>query len=202
MRIAFIVEGDTERAFQKHLRNFLQTRLSGRMPKLLFRTYRGKLVKPPELKKMVDHLLRGPNPVADEVIVLTDVYTGKPDFEDAADAKRKMREWVGREPRFHPHAAQYEFEAWLLPYRDRIKELSKANQNPPSSSPENVNHNKPPSHHLDEMFRTGRKDKYIKPRDASRILDNQDLVVAADACPELKSLLNTILQLSGGESLP
>jgi hypothetical protein len=31
---------------------------------------------------------------------LTDVYTGTSDFKDAADAKAKMRKWVGEEKRF------------------------------------------------------------------------------------------------------
>jgi hypothetical protein len=38
-------------------------------------------------------------------------------------------------------------------------------------------------------------------RDAHRILRNQDLAVAAAACPELKAFLNRILELSGGQQL-
>jgi hypothetical protein len=53
---------------------------------------------------------------ADAVITLTDVYTGANEFKDAADAKDKMRQWVGVNDKFYPHAAQHDFEAWLLPF--------------------------------------------------------------------------------------
>lgn len=63
MRIAIIVEGKTEKAFDSSLKEFLKGRL-------------------------------------------------------AADAKQKMREWVGTEPRFFPHAACHDFEAWLAESND------------------------------------------------------------------------------------
>ncbi|GHU47793.1 hypothetical protein AGMMS50289_23480 [Betaproteobacteria bacterium] len=68
--------------------------------------------------------------------------------------------------------------------------------------PEQVNHGKPPYKYLEEAYRTGNKGKsYVKPRDAAKILSGNDLRVAADACPELKAFLNTILQLCGGEKI-
>jgi hypothetical protein len=42
----------------------------------------------------------------------------------------------------------------------------------------------------------------VKPRDARKILSQNDLAVAIKACPELKAFVNTILRLSGGEVLP
>jgi len=66
-----------------------------------------------------------------------------------------------------------------------------------------VNHNKPPSKHIAELFEAGRcRDSYVKPRDARRILEGKDLAVAAAACPELKALLNRLLELSGSAPLP
>ena len=56
---------------------------------------------------------------------------------------------------------------------------------------------------LKKVFMSGGgRTAYVKPRDATRVLKNQDLLIAANACPELKSLLNTILTLSGGTVLP
>ena len=46
------------------------------------------------------------------------------------------------------------------------------------------------------------RDSYVKPRDAQRILRENDLLVSANACPELKAFLNTILGLCGGEAIP
>lgn len=62
--------------------------------------------------------------------------------------------------------------------------------------PEKVNHNKPPAHRLGSLFEAGKcRDSYSKPRDAKRILENADLMIAIQACPELKAFVNTILTL-------
>ena len=203
-RIAIIVEGRTEQAFLPHLRTFLQTRLAGRMPKLDPVPYDGRLPTGPKLRREVEKLLNNHRNPADAVIALTDVYTGSqpPEFADAADAKARMRQWVAHAS-FHPHAAQHDFEAWLLPYWPRIQQLAGSNRDCPGVSPERVDHMNPPARHLAEMFRTGsRGRRYIKPRDAARILRRADLLVAADACPELKAFLNTILTLCGTAQSP
>ena len=200
MKIAILMEGETERVFLPCLREFLSTRLQGRMPKLLGNIYDGRIPKHEKLKRVVEALLRGGDPDADQVIALTDVYTGSNDFEDAADAKRKMRSWVGTNERFHPHVAQHDFEAWLLPYWSDIQLLAKHNRKAPSGVPESVDHNHPPSYHIKEIFRTGKGPRhYTKTRDARRILQGKDLSVAATACPELRAFLNTILTLSEGD---
>jgi hypothetical protein len=202
MKIAILIEGETEKVFLACIRDFLNARLAGRMPRLVPSKYDGRIPKGEKLRRRVEALLRGPEPDADHVIALTDVYTGSQDFTDAADAKRQMREWVGPDRRFHPHAAQYDFEAWLLPYWSDIQQIAKHNRTAPAGRPELVNHDHPPSYHIKEIFRTGQGPRdYIKTRDAKRILQGKDLKVAAAACPELKAFLNTILELCGGEAL-
>jgi hypothetical protein len=42
----------------------------------------------------------------------------------------------------------------------------------------------------------------VKPIEMAAILRNQDLIVAADQCPELKSLLNTLLTFGNLTLLP
>jgi hypothetical protein len=201
-RIAIIVEGETETAFKQPLRKFLESRLAGRMPKLGFRQERGRVPKGDALKKLVANLLRGHN-AFDHVIALTDVYTGSNDFTDAADAKAKMRRWVGQERRFHAHAAQFEFEAWLVPYWTTIQRLAgNRNAKMPAGHPEKLNHSNPPSKRLRELFRRGASSRpYSKPREALHILRENDLLVSARICTELRSFLNTILRLSGGEEI-
>lgn len=202
MKIAILMEGETERVFLSYLRAFLSDKLKGKMPKLASNIYDGRIPKQGKLKRIVETLLRGANPDADHVIALTDVYTGSNDFRDGAEAKRKMRVWVGPNERFHPHVAQHDFEAWLLPYWPTIQALAIHNKSAPSGRPETVNHNRPPSFHLKEIFRTGKSTRhYTKVRDAKRILYGQDLSVAAAACPELRAFLNRILTLSGGEAI-
>ncbi len=203
MKITIIVEGDTEKAFIPHLRRFLETRLAGNMPRLDLLPYDGRVPTGDKLKRMVENLLATGPRASDAVIALTDVYTGTREFCDAADAVAKMRQWVGANDKFYPHAAQYDFEAWLLPYWEEIKQLAGSNRNLPSPVPENVNHDNPPAYHLEELFRTGKnKKKYVKVRDAKRILKDKDLLISANKCPQLKSFLNTILTLCAGQPLP
>jgi hypothetical protein len=112
-----------------------------------------------------------------------------------------MRTWAGDNDRFHPHAAQHDFEAWL-PFWTDIKRLAGHSKGAPPGRPETVNHSRPPSYHVREIFRIESSPReYSKPRDANRILQGKDLTVAANQCPELKAFLNTILTLSGSEPL-
>jgi hypothetical protein len=154
-----------------------------------------------DLHRKVETLLSGRQP-SDAVIGLTDVYTGTNDFVNAADAKAKMCQWVNNNPAFHPHVAQHDFEAWLLPYWSDIQRIAGHSRRAPPGLPEAVNHNHPPSYHIKEIFEIGTcRDSYSKPRDANRILRDKDLAVAAAQCRELRSFLNTILTLSGGQAL-
>jgi len=183
-----------------YLRKFLETHLSGRMPRLDPVPYDGRIPSGDKLRRDVTNLLSGKNP-ADYVIALTDVYTGTnpPDFVDANEARNKMIQWVGDEPRFYPHAAQHDFEAWLLPYWPTIQSLAGHNHRGPTGNPEQVDHSKPPAHWIREIFEIGQcRDSYVKPRDAGRILRKNDLSVAINQCSELRAFVNRIISVCGG----
>ena len=204
MKITLIVEGKTEKAFLPYLRKFLEIRLPDKMPRLDLNPYDGPIPAGDKLKRIVQKLLRGRYP-SDHVIALTDVYTGSrpPKFLDALDAKDQMRLWVGPEPRFHPHVALHDFEAWLLSYWPSIQKLAGHNKRSPAGKPETVDHENPPAYRIKEIFEIGKsRDSYVKPRDAGRILSNNDLAVAVAACPELKSFVNTIISVCGGVIIP
>jgi len=192
-----MVEGATEDVFIPSLRKHLKEKLEGRMPKLVTRKYNGRIPKGKRLHGDVANYLTGKS-AADYVIALTDVYTGSnpPDFKNAEDAKSQMKEWVNNDPRFFPHVAQYEFEAWLLPYWNTVQKLAGHNMKCPGNNPETVNHGKPPSHWLREIFIKGRGGRhYVKSRDAAAILRGKDLQTAIDKCAELRSLMDTIISL-------
>jgi len=202
VKITILVEGETERVFLPSLRDVLSRHLARKMPSLSVRPFDGRIPKGDRLRRIVEDLLTK-RPPSDAVIALTDVYTGTSDFTDAADAKAKMREWVGGNERFYPHVAHHDFEAWLLPYWPTVQKLAKHNMRGPSGPPEQVNHNRPPATRIKEIFERGKcRDSYVKPRDALRILKDNDLSVSIEACPELKAFVNTIIRLSGGEILP
>jgi hypothetical protein len=200
MKIAILVEGATEDAFKKKLCEFLQSRLEQKMPKLHFIRQDSPIPKEEKLKRLVENLLD--NNGKDAVIALTDVYTGKPDFKDANDAKEKMRRWVDNNPNLYPHTALHDFEAWLLPYWKTIQKRAKHNRSAPSGSPETVNHQKPPSYWIKEIFSTGqcRRD-YNKVIDGVAILKDNDLMIAIQACPELKAFVNQIISLCDEEKI-
>ena len=202
MKITILVEGRTERVFRPVLREFLEPRLKNRMPQLDMFCCNGRVPKQEDLKRKVESLLKkGPKP-SDAVIALTDIYTGTNDFLDANDAKQKMRQWVGAEDRFYPHAAQYDFEAWLLPYWHVIQKLAGHNRNAPAGEPETINHNNPPSRHIQKIFADGKcRRHYSKTRDAVSILKGQDLAISAGKCPELRAFHNTILKLCSGTEI-
>lgn len=206
MRIAILVEGETERVFVPKLREYLKSLLPGKpQPRLDPVPIRGRIPTGEKLRRQVANPLSAGKQSADAVIALTDVFTGTnpPEFASATDAKAKMQQWVGNEPRFFPHVALYDFEAWLLPYWPKIQKLAGTNMKPPSSKPEHVNHGKPPAERIKEAYRAGSKSKhYKKTVDAARILQDADLKVAIDACPELKAFVNSILKLCGGDVLP
>jgi Domain of unknown function (DUF4276) len=201
MKIAILVEGETEKAFKPILQNFFMSHLQQRMPKLKFMPHKGRIPKGEKLKRVVESLLKQDD--YDAVIALTDVYTGTNDFKDGVDAKVKMREWVGNNPNFYPHVAQHDFEAWLLPYWSTIQKLAISNKSVPGGLPEQVNHGNPPSYRIKEIFETGKCQRsYSKIRDAARILKNQDLIISVNQCPELKAFINTILSLCEVDLIP
>ena len=199
MKIAILVEGATEMAFREKLREFLQSRLQ-KMPKLRFIPQDGGIPKERDLKRLVENLFD--NDGYDAVIALTDVYTGKQNFKDANDAKEKMMRWVDNNPKFYPHTALHDFEAWLLPYWKTIQKLAKHNRSAPSGLPETVNHQKPPSDWIKEIFSLGQcKRDYNKVIDGKAILKKKDLMIAIPACPELKAFVNRIISLCDEEKI-
>jgi len=202
LKIAILVEGKTEKAFFPFLRSFLEPRLRGNMPKLNPVIYDGRIPTGDKLQRRVRNLLSGRR-ADDAVIALSDVYTGTTDFAHAADAKQKMQTWVGEIQNFYPHVALHDFEAWLVPYWPRILQLAKHNLGQPAGAPETINHNRPPSVIISDVFERGQcRDSYSKARDAQRILRDQDLGISIAACPELKAFVNRILGLAGGQQIP
>jgi hypothetical protein len=74
----------------------------------------------------------------------------------------------------------------------------------PGPNPENVNHDKPPSSWIKEIFRKGKRGgNYVKTRDAGRILreNENNLLLSINKCTELKAFVNTILEICGCKDL-
>jgi hypothetical protein len=165
---------------------------------LSFRPAKGKIVPDQRLRADVETHLRNPDVKA--VVVLTDVY---PDYSSAQEAKQVLSEALDNEGRCNVHVACHDFEAWLLPYWEKICRIVGQDKKPFGANPELVNAMKPPSLRLAELYSVAkpRPMKYTKPSQAFSILRGEDIEVSAKACPELKSFINTILGLAGLQEL-
>ncbi len=198
MKIVVICEGKTERALRRALGDFVNLR------------------KPSEnrtgicTRKLDGHLLQRQLPllvakyVGDDdvtgVIALADVY---PLFKNAQDAKARIRKHVGSsgdDSKFRAHAAQFEVEAWMIPFWEEIAKSLKLDAKKPGAKPEEIDSDKPPSVHLDNLFKRARS-KYQKVLHASKWLTAERLAIAADQCPELKLFLNSLLEFAGAEKV-
>lgn len=202
-KIIVICEGATEVAFRQVLTDYLkrkyeQANIAENRIGLSFRSAKGKIIPERDLKADVETHLSKPDIKA--VIILSDVY---PDYSSAQEAKKIIRTAIGDEKRCFIHVACHDFEAWLLPFWSKICGIIGQNKQPFSAQPETVNDINPPSKRLKELFRTAkpRPLEYTKPSQAFRILRGEDIEVSARACPELKSFLNTILDLADLEKL-
>lgn len=200
-RIVILCEGETERAAKKHLKGFLDARTTeGSLVGLVFRVFDGGLNQG-KVANVCEKELEREGTLA--VIALSDFY---PAFKgkSAEQARAELRSWMPADPRCHACLAKHDFEAWLLVDSAAIARKARLNLNLRrlETNPENVNHDKPPAHHLHEIFQNGPKPrKYVKPVDGKALFENLDLVEAGHKCPELKRFLSCLLVASGCEPL-
>ena len=200
MTIVLLVEGDTESALKEHLKSFLDQRavLEGK-PRVRLTTRTQVDLSEGRFRRRVRLELETPGVTA--VVALIDVY---PKFADAAAAKTALHEKAGHPANFYAHAAQFEVEAWLLPYWDDICRRVGVQRAMPGADPEQVDQDTPPSRHLGELYRLAkpRQRRYVKAAEMRAILRGKDLTMSASRCPELKSFLNTLLMLGDLTPLP
>jgi hypothetical protein len=115
LTIVLLVEGSTEKTLTDQLKEYLDQRatLVGR-PRVALRAVKIKSTEPHALGQQIRLQLQTQNTT--DVVGLMDVF---PHFTDALAVKTFLRgvaECAGVTQHFYPHAAQYDVEAWLLPY--------------------------------------------------------------------------------------
>ena len=161
MTVILLVEGATETALKRHLKRFLDHRATREnKPRLALRTKPLRTVPSAvQFQKRVRLELGSKGVKA--VVGLLDVY---PKFESADEAKEFTCKAAGFDERFFAHAAQYDVEAWLLPYWEFICHRIGVTRSRPGANPEQVNHMSPPSRRLEELYRIAKR-KYKKPLD-------------------------------------
>ena len=194
MRIILICEGKTEVALKQELKRFIDQHCESKsLPKvkLATRPFDGRTATP-ELPRRLKRYKCEDDILG--VIALTDVYDKYESAEDAKnDLAMKATEADPPSNFFYPHAAQFDVEAWAIPFWEEITKRLRVNARPPGANPEKINRMKPPSKHLAELYKKAKK-KYEKPIDLARIIERK-IDKAAERCPELRKLLDTLISL-------
>jgi hypothetical protein len=200
MTIVLLMEGETEAALKVHLKAFLDQRaaLEGK-PSVRLKTKPDVGRSKGAFHKRIRLELAEPGVSA--VVALVDVY---PDYADAAAAKQDLYAKAGSPSHFYAHAAQYDVEAWLLPFWNDICRQIGVTQGAPGANPEAVDGDRPPSLRLKELYGRAKQPKrsYSKVTEMRRVLKDKDLTIIAGQCPEFKLFLNTLLTLSDLTPLP
>lgn len=192
MKVVVVCEGRTERALKSAFRDVITRSIGHARVGIETRSMDGRLAKR-KFTTVVRNLLQKEDVRA--VVALTDVY---PYYNDALSAKNALNGLVEDVPvskEFRPHAAQFEVEAWLIPFWDEIASRLRVKAKRPGANPERVNTTKPPSQHIQDLYARAKK-KYDKVIDGQRWLTADRLERASAECPELREFLDTLVELS------
>ena len=165
----------------------------------------GEFLQKTKLRRVVENLLIGPK-AADHVVALTDVYTGNTSSglpeRSRCDSEDAFLGWSGTA--VSPSRCSVRLRSLapsLLANHSATRTTQSRSARRQSRDGETIH--VPPAYRIQEVFEAGGcRDSYIKPRDAGRILRENDLAVAIGQCSELKKFVNTFLTLAGGEALP
>lgn len=203
MRFILFVEGYTEK---KGVVPFLKRNLDARLTvKVGIKTVRfegwPEMVK--DMSKKARMYLEGPgrNDII-AVMGLLDLY-GPTFYHDKITTTEERLNWakeylersVGQE-RFKMFFAVHEVEAWLLSQPEVFPREVGQELVSESKRPEEVNFDDPPSNRLEQLYlqKTGRK--YKKVVCGSQLFAKLDPEVAASKCPELKKMLEWMLEMA------
>ncbi len=122
--IVLLVEGTTEKAVKEKFKEFLDAKCKNEgRPRVRLET---RLLDSRLLNKEIVCDITMKNLKRDEVngvVALMDVKcAGRPQqFQNAKETITYLQSCVPDEPRYRAHAAQFDFEAWWLPYWESIR---------------------------------------------------------------------------------
>jgi len=203
MKFVLFVEGHTERkCLQMFLKGWLDPRISQpvRMKVVRFNGWQD-LAK--DASRRAQMYLEGPD--CDDIIgvvALLDLY-GPTFYPHNAATVRDRVEWARSHlegqlcnPRFRFFLAVHETEAWLL--SDPLLFPSAVRRAFPArvEHPEEVNCREPPSKLLDRLYRSKLGSGYKKLTHGRDLFSRLNPQTAYGKCPELKSMLDTMLELA------
>jgi hypothetical protein len=205
VKLVLFVEGHTERALPAFFKRWLDACLPQPVGVRAVR-FTGWRDYYDEIATKVDLNLSG-KAGADVVagIGLLDLYG--PDFypKSAATpadryswAKKHLEDKVGHS-RFRQHFAVHETEAWLLAAPEILPREVRTALPPRSARPEEVNFDEPPAKLLARLYQEKLSRSYKKVIDGGDLFRTLPPEQAVEKCPNLKVLLNEMLELVQNE---
>lgn len=203
MKFVLFVEGYTERkAIGAFLKRWLDPRLqqSVGITTVRFNGY-GDLLRDVanRTKTMLNDPRDGKNIIA--VVSLLDFYGPSFPYPRGVDGTDKQCRWAKEyieslvnDTRFRHFFAVHEFEAWLLSKPELFP--GNVRRYLPKQAPEAVNTNTPPKTLLRELYRQHTGHNYKETVNGPDLFARLDPAEAYAKCPNLKTLLDDMLQLA------
>lgn len=114
---------------------------------------------------------------------------------DRVDRATQTLEQRVNHPKFRQFFAVHELEAWLLSQPDSFPQDVRDSVRKLSNRPETVNFDRPPSKYLEEAYQK-KGAGYQKVKDGVTLFQRLDPNTAAQYCPYLREMLETLLLLA------
>ena len=203
MKFILFVEGHTEhQAISGFLKRWLDPRLTlpvGIQP-VRFDGWAEMVRDAPQKAKMY---LNAPKGDVIAVIALLDLYGLQFPYPDTVHSVSEKIAWATEhleqnvgEDRFRQFFAVHETEAWLLSEpRLFAAEIAKSLKGK-TEQPETVNQDEPPAKLLDRLYKSKTGRGYKKVTEARNLFPALNPDVAYAKCPQLKTMLDTLLALA------
>ena len=203
MKFVLFVEGHAERkAIGAFLKRWLDPQLQSPVgiSTVRFSGY-GELLR--DVAKRAKTVLNDPRGGSDVIAVvsLLDFYGPTFSYPRGVDGVQERCQWAKQHieglvdhERFRHFFAVHEFEAWLLSTPGLFPR--EVQQHLPRQAPETVNTNRPPKTLLRELYRLHTGRNYKETVNGPDLFARLNPVEAYGRCPNLKALLDDMLQLA------
>jgi len=135
------------------------------------------------------------------VVALLDLY-GPTFYPPSQTDATSRRDWgrshlqsMLQDPRYRPHFAVHEVEAWILAQPELLDSKVRKKLPGNAEAPETVNFNEPPAKLLDRLYNEVFRKNYKKVVEGTKLFAKLDPEVVYAKCPSFKALADDLLAL-------
>ncbi len=202
MRFVLFVEGTTERALREPLKKWLDARISPPVS-LQIVAFEGAADLVNEVRARARRFLDAPGGEVIAAIALLDLYEVPLPIPSEKITVAERVAWVTlhmeakvSHPKFRQFLAVQEIEAWLLGDTHNFPPEVRAALAGMGDAPEAVSGQEPPGRLLERLYRTKTGRRYRKVEEGRNLFGKLNIEAAYQKCPNLKALLDGMLQLA------